>query len=134
MVKAWFKNLPNPSHMSQHYFFFKTNGRMKRIDYADILCLETANNYTRFHTAKGPHMVRIPLKQALQELKDKRFVQVHRFYAMSVDNIDTIDRECIVSVNKPDTTIPFNKKYLQKLLEQIKILGPQSDYGDDTES
>lgn len=119
--------------MTPQYSFFRQEGLLKRINHEDILFLETTDNYTRIHVADGFHFVRISLKMALEQLKDRRFVQVHRSYAVAIDNIDIITKEFIVPISAPTVQIPFTRKYLPHLIEQIKILGPQFVPGDESD-
>ena len=117
--------------MSQNYFLARTGGFLKRVNYDDIHYLETADNYTKVYTSQGYLSVRTTFKQALEDLKERRFVQVHRCYAVSVDNIDLITGENITLLSDPENPMPYNPKYLPALLKLVKVLGPQFDLGDE---
>jgi DNA-binding LytR/AlgR family response regulator len=124
--------------MTQQLFFLKIDGFLKRIILADILFLETNDNYTKIYQEEGFHIVRITLKMALQELESNRFVQVHRSFAVNVDKIDEITGESVYLFPlKPNVEIkiPFSKKkYWPELYKRIKILGPKIESGEEFDS
>ncbi len=113
--------------MTRDHFFFRIDGALKRVDCRDILFLQTADNYTNIYLKGGFYTTRIPLKLAVEQLKDHGMVQIHRSYAVIASKINVIAKDSIVLIADKEVQLPFNRKYLPELLKRIDILGLQTD-------
>jgi len=60
---------------------------------ADVLYFEAADKYIKVVTATGEYLIRIPLRQLLQQLDPQEFWQIHRATVVRVDAIATAVRD-----------------------------------------
>jgi two-component system LytT family response regulator len=111
--------------MLKEFIFFRHNGALKKLKVDDIVVLEAANNYVKFFSEEGIFMVRITLEAAVKSLPSTKFVRVHRLYAVSIKEINTISNEFLTIKDLKDQ-IPVSKQYYSKFLKKIKILDASS--------
>jgi DNA-binding LytR/AlgR family response regulator len=107
--------------MSAHSFFFRQDGALKKLSLDEIIFIEAANNYVKFHKQGGHLMVRTTLDAALSRLPKNQFLRVHRSFAVSVDHIELIAKSVIVVKNFKDG-IPVSRQHYPGLIQQIVIL------------
>ncbi len=107
--------------MLKECIFFRHNGALKKLNVDDIIILEAANNYVKFFSDEGVFMVRITLDAAVKSLPPTKFVRVHRLYAVSIKDIDTIGKD-LLKLKDVKSEIPVSKQYYSKFLSRIKIL------------
>lgn len=98
--------------------FIKDGNYFHKIKFADILYLESEHVYVNVVTATKKLLVRSSLQQYLTHFDTKKFVQIHRSYAINIDFIETINSENIFINN---ITLPLGKTFRDKLLIQLKL-------------
>ena len=111
--------------MLKESIFFRHNGALKKLNVDDIIMLEAANNYVKFFSEEGIFMVRITLDAAVKSLPPTKFVRVHRLYAVSIKDIDTLGKD-LLKLKDVKSEIPVSKQYYSKFLKKIKILDASS--------
>jgi two-component system, LytTR family, response regulator LytT len=98
--------------------FIKDGNYFHKIKFADILYLESEHVYVNVVTATKKLLVRSSLQQYLTNFDAKKFVQIHRSYAINIDHIETINSENIFINN---ISLPLGKTFRDKLLIQLKL-------------
>jgi len=68
--------------------FIKHNQRFERIDLADVLWLQAADNYTEIHTPGKKYLLTQTLGSFFDKLRHPLFMRVHRSYAVNLDKVD----------------------------------------------
>lgn len=109
--------------MSHKDVFFRVEGALKRIHLDEILFLETSDNYVKFFALDYYHMVRVSLDAALEQMKDNRFVRVHRCYAVSLDHVDLVEREYVLFKSTENLQVPVSKQYYNSMIKRVTIIG-----------
>lgn len=102
----------------REFVFLKEGLFFQKVYYKDILFLESSNNYTLVHTEKNELMIRSPFSDFLESLPNGLFIRVHRSWAVSASQIDTIETEEIIVRG---TRIPVSKAYRDDLLSKLGI-------------
>lgn len=77
------------------YFFVKTEYRMQRIDFDDILFIEGMKEYLRIHTKNERVMTLQSFKTIEEFLPSGNFIRVHKSYIVAINKIDSIERNRI---------------------------------------
>src|SRR5690606_2692822 len=79
------------------YFFIRAErrGRWIKISYADLACIDAAQNYVRFHLQDRPFLVYLSLKEVKAHLPEGRFIQVHRSFIINLDHVQSLDGNLI---------------------------------------
>ena len=111
--------------MLKESIFFRHKGVLKKLNINNIVVLEAADNYVKFFTDEGTFTVRITMDAAVKSLPSTKFVRVHRLYAVSIKDINTISNESL-TIRDFENEIPVSKQYYLKFLKRIKILDASS--------
>jgi DNA-binding LytR/AlgR family response regulator len=105
------------------YLFVKSEYRVIRINFAEILYIEGMREYVRIHLIHDkPIMSLLSMKSLVRELPDDQFMQVHKSFIVNLSQIKIVERSRIVF---GDVYIPIGDAYkedFQKYLDD-KFLG-----------
>jgi DNA-binding LytR/AlgR family response regulator len=82
-------------HYRRDYFFVKTEFRMQRIDFNDILFIEGMKEYLRIHTSKERIMTLQSFRSIEELLPPDSFCRVHKSFIVAINKIDSIERNRI---------------------------------------
>ena len=107
--------------MFKQYIFFRHKGALKKLDIDEIVVMEANDNYIKIIGLENFFTVRISLETALKRLPSKKFIRIHRSYVVSLDYIESIDKESVLLGDK-ETMLPVSRMYYQKLSRQLVIL------------
>jgi len=95
---------------NDQFLFIKSEYKIIRINYDDIIFIEGMRDYVRIHLDnQKPIMALMGMKKLLEHLPQNSFMRVHRSYIVSLKKITTIERQRIV----------FDKNYIP-ISEQYK--------------
>ena len=98
------------------YIFVKTEYRIDRIDLRNILFIEGMREYLRIHTTEGKVMTLQSFKNMLSLLPET-FVRVHNSYVVSMDKIESIERQ---RIKIGDHMIPISETYKSSFFDLLK--------------
>ena len=90
------------------YMFVKTEYRMERVDFSDILFIEGKGAYMQIVTRKNKIMTLQNFQNMEQILPPDNFVRVHKSYIVAMDKIESIERNIILTGGQ---RIPVGKNY-----------------------
>ncbi|HEY4147632.1 MAG TPA: LytTR family transcriptional regulator DNA-binding domain-containing protein [Chitinophagaceae bacterium] len=91
--------------------FVKQNYAFVKIRMADILYIETENNYVQLVTPEKKLLLRLSLGQLLEKIKYKPLVRIHRSFAVNIQAIQSFtDQE--VTINK--IPLPIGRSYKEE--------------------
>lgn len=101
---------------NNEFLFLKSDYKIKRINFNDILYIEGLKDYIKVYTRNSPRPVLslATLKSVESKLPESRFMRVHRSFIVNLENIDTIERSRIVFGK---TYIPVSDQYKEKFQE-----------------
>ena len=108
--------------MQKQHFFYRIDRVLKKMEINHIIFLEVTDNYTRFHTSEGKHIIRISLDTALGLLPKDRFAKVHRSYAVAIDHVDVLGRDFVTLVPFPDIELPVSRVYYTAFVKKVVVL------------
>ena len=75
----------------ENWLFLKTDKRMERIFFRDILYIEALQNYVIVHTNEGDHISHVSLKGIFERLPKNDFIQVHKSFLVNFDQIKALE-------------------------------------------
>lgn len=103
---------------NNEFLFLKSEYKIKRINFNDILYIEGLKDYVKVFTANSPNPVLSlsTMKLLESKLPASRFLRVHRSYIVNLEKIDTIERSRIVFGK---TYIPVSEQYKDKFQEYL---------------
>lgn len=85
------KNVNAVPEATDSYFFIKTDNKLVKLDFADILFVEALQNYVVVHTEKKKYMTYLTFKSVEDYLPSRQFIKTHKSYIVSASRIDSIE-------------------------------------------
>ncbi len=107
-------------YKDENFCFIKSEYRIVKVNFADILYCEGLKDYTQIYTSKKskPVITLQNLKTFSERLPVKNFVRIHRSYIISLNHIESISKK---EVEIADKIIPIGNSYRNKFMEIIRI-------------
>jgi two-component system, response regulator PdtaR len=102
-----------------NYFFVKNNAQFSKLAVADLLYVESDNNYIRLVTRDKKITLRITLQTFADTIKHQHLVRVHRSFIVNLQNIDGFSDE---EIKLGKATIPIGRTYKDDFLKGFKYL------------
>ena len=98
------------------YFFIKTENRMEKVRYADVLYIEGMGDYWRIITHTRKIMTLMNYKKLEELLPQSQFMRVHKSFIIAVDKIENIERN---RIRIADRLIPIGETYREQFFTLI---------------
>ena len=110
------KEVPDQVDTNSEFLFLKSDYKIRRINFNDILYIEGLKDYVKvfIHGSDKPVLSLITLKALEAKLPEAKFMRVHRSFIVNLERIDTIERSRIVFGK---TYIPVSEQYKDKFQE-----------------
>ena len=106
--------------LEENYIFLKADRMIRRILINDIQYLESMENYIKIITSKEKVITRATLKELIESLSLKGFIQVHKSFVVNIGKIRLIDGNHIVT--DAGHVIPLSRKYRDGMMSIINSL------------
>lgn len=90
------------------YFFIKTEYRLQKVNYTDILFIEGQGDYLKIHTLAERIMTLQNFKKIEQILPQEDFVRIHRSYIVALAKIDSVEKN---RIRIGDQLLPVSDTY-----------------------
>lgn len=108
--------LREQSTNSVPYLFVKSNGRLEKIIFSDILFIEGMENYVAIYLENKKIITHSTIKLLMEKLPAKQFIQTHRSYVVAVDKISSIEGN---TLHVQSYQVPVSKYLREEVLGQI---------------
>lgn len=102
------------------YFFVKSDYKIVKVVFDEILFIEALQKYVRIHTATERVVTLMSMSQLEEALPSGQFVRIHRSYIVNLDKINSVEGNT-VHVGKHD--LPVSKGQREGFWEKIKEKG-----------
>lgn len=101
---------------NSEFLFLKSDYKIRRINFNDILYIEGLKDYVKVYTAgeSKPVLSLITMKLLEAKLPPAKFMRVHRSFIVNLERIETIERSRIVFGKD---YIPVSEQYKDKFQE-----------------
>ena len=99
------------------FFFVKTETRIEKILYADVLYIEGMGDYWRIITTSKKIMSLLNYKKLEEILPNNQFVRVHKSFIVALDKIDSVERN---RIKISDRLIPISETYRKTFFDRIE--------------
>jgi DNA-binding LytR/AlgR family response regulator len=101
----------------ESFIFIKVNGKLIRINYADILYIESLGDYVKFVTPQKKYITHNTIKNLEATIHSPDFLKVHRSFIVNLSAVEDFqDNNLLVS----GTYIPVSKANKSKLVQKLK--------------
>jgi len=103
---------------NNQFLFLKSEYKIRRINFNDILYIEGLKDYIKVYIAgdEKPVLSLNSIKSLEQKLPEDKFMRVHRSFIVNLDKIDTIERSRIIFGK---VYIPVSDQYKEKFQEYL---------------
>ena len=111
---------PHTTYKDDNYFFIKSEYRIVKVNFNDILFCEGLKDYTQIYTSKKnkPIITLQNLKTFSERLPVRKFVRIHRSYIISLNYIESISKK---EVEIGEKILPIGNSYRNNLLDIVKM-------------
>jgi DNA-binding LytR/AlgR family response regulator len=104
--------------VNNNAFTIRVEGRTIEVVPSEIIYLESMENYVKIMLHDVIHVVRIHLKDLLeQELAQSSFQQIHRSFAINLNWLDKVRGDYVFMKNGKD--LPIGRKFKSKLGDRL---------------
>ncbi len=100
------------------HFFVKSSGQQHRINFKDILYVESIRDYINIKTSEQEYIVLDTLKSMEQQLPETSFVRIHKSFILNLHKIHHLAGKKVMLVSGHE--IPIGESYRMALLTRIK--------------
>ncbi len=111
---------PQTSTQTEKYFFVKSDYKIVKVEFDEILFVEALQKYVRIHTSKERIVTLLSLSKLLESLPANQFIRIHRSYVINIDKVDSIEGN-MVRIGKHNLRISKGQK--EAFLEFVKEKG-----------
>jgi len=98
------------------YMFAKSNGKLEKINFDEILFIEAMENYAAIHIENRKIIIHTTFKALLEKLPANRFIQTHKSYIVAIDRVESIDGN---TIHIQKHRVPISKYMREAVLGQI---------------
>ena len=102
--------------LGDDFIFVKSDKKMIRINFGEILFFEAVREYIYIHTAIEKILIYKRMKELMEKLPD-RFIRVHNSYIIHAQYIDKVEGNHVVV---GQVSIPLGVTYKDRFLEYIQ--------------
>lgn len=110
---------------SNDFFFVKSDKKMMKVYYRDILYIEGLKDYVIIRTETGRVITLQTMKSLVEKLPSAIFQRIHRSYILNLNKLKAIEGNMVELVEKGQTKmIPIGKNYrdeLSAIIESKKL-------------
>jgi two-component system, LytTR family, response regulator len=99
------------------YFFIKTDAKMQKVNFNDILFIEGQADYLRVVTEKERFMTLMNFKSIEDILPKEDFVRVHKSYIIAISKIEYVERS---HIKIQEDLIPISEGYRSHFFKAIE--------------
>lgn len=106
----------------ENFMFIKTENRIQKVEYQDILFIEGMKDYLRIVLPTEKIMTLMNFKSLMDLLPANDFVRVHKSFVIPLKKVETIERN---NIKIRDRYIPIGESYrssFYELLQNKKLL------------
>jgi DNA-binding LytR/AlgR family response regulator len=111
--KAVSEDSAEPGHI-----YVKCDGKLARINFAELLYIEAMANYIVLYTAKEKFLVYLTIKGILEKLPPDNFTQVHKSTVVNIDKVSSIEGNVLtIADRKISMGLSFQEEAMKKILK-----------------
>ncbi|KAB2867042.1 MAG: response regulator transcription factor [Bacteroidales bacterium] len=107
---------PTVPRESKEPLFIKSGNQLVKVWPSEILFVEAAGNYMRFHTRERKVMSLLTMKDVLGILSKDEFIRIHKSYIISLKHLEAIERHDVVVGGEQ---IPVGITYREQFLSRV---------------
>lgn len=95
----------------------KVDGYFIDIELDQLLFAQSFGNYVKLHTTKRTYLASITTSEFEKCLPEKNFIRIHKSYIVSLDKIETVEKDFVIIKKEK---LPIGITYKRELSDRIK--------------
>jgi two-component system LytT family response regulator len=115
-ARDYFALRENKADTGSPYMFAKSNGRLEKINFDEILFVEAMENYAAIYLENKKIIIHTTFKALLEKLPAKQFIQTHKSYIIAINRVEIIDGN---TIHIKKFQVPISKYLRESVLGQI---------------
>ncbi|RMG85093.1 MAG: DNA-binding response regulator [Bacteroidetes bacterium] len=104
----------------EDFFFVKADGVIHKIDFEEVLYIESLREYIRLHTRDKRLVLRQSLSDLDQKLPENRFFRIHRSFIINPEHLEKIEGNQVFISGR---ALPLSKRRKELFLQYIQNKG-----------
>lgn len=101
---------------SKDFMFVRADRKMVKINFDDILYIESLSDYVKIFTSKNMIITRETISNLEAKLSAKKFIRIHRSFIISIKNINSYTNE-FIEINQK--ALPISRSYKESVLQKL---------------
>jgi DNA-binding LytR/AlgR family response regulator len=98
------------------YLFVKTNDKLVKVNWKDIIYIESLENYVSIYTTQTRYITHITLKSVIESITDPAFIQTHKSFVVNAAKITGIEGN-VIELGK--FQVPISRSMKETVMEKI---------------
>lgn len=107
---------PAASNAEADYFFIKSDSKLIKIRYDEILFVEALQNYVAVHTAEKKYITYLTFRSIEEYLPAGRFVRTHKSFIVAAARVESIEGN---DIRIGQHHIPISRTERETVLQQL---------------
>lgn len=99
------------------HFFVKSSGQQHRINFDEILYVESIKDYVNIKTEKQEYIVLDTLKSLENQLPEN-FTRIHKSFILNLDKVKSLNSKKVILISEHEISV--GEMYKSNLLEKLK--------------
>jgi DNA-binding LytR/AlgR family response regulator len=112
----YFRGVSATAAPVEDHVFVKSDNKLEKISFADILFVEALENYVAIYTREKKVITHLTLKMLQEKLPATAFVQPHKSYVIAIDKINSIEGNIL---HIEQYQVPISKYQKEEIMEKI---------------
>jgi two-component system, LytTR family, response regulator LytT len=108
-----------PTDTVMDEIFIKSDGKLTRLNFQEILYIESLGDYVKYFTATKNYVTLSTLKAVEEKMVGNKFMKVHRSYIVNLQKIKDIQDNTLVIEGK---VIPISKSLKSEVMNRINVV------------
>lgn len=101
---------------SKNYIFVRSDRKMVKINFDEILYIESLGDYLKIFLDKETVITRETMNNIDSKLPINKFIRIHRSYIVSINKINSYTNE-FIEINKK--ALPISRSYKESVLQKL---------------
>jgi len=98
------------------HFFIRSDFSFVKVNFNDILYIESIKDYVRVVTTGGSHMTSMTMKMIEKQIPMEEFIRIHRSHIVKINKIDAVKNDEVI-IGKQ--TLPVSDSFKDALFKKV---------------
>jgi len=103
----------------EKFTFFRSDRKMVKVDFEDILYIESIGDYIKIYTPKETIITRETMTMTINKIPSQLFLRTHRSFIVGISKISSFTSEHITILKK---VIPISRTYRDQVLDRLESI------------